>query len=183
MLQGDTFALRATAISDAEVIHRLENDLEAHLSGTPMPHLSRSVDAIRRHLEREADRPPQIGSDSQFVVTPVADSTAPVGVAALWGIDQYNRLAHIGVAIERDQRRRGAASESVRLLCEYGFRTRGLHRLEIDTLATNAGMRAVAQRIGFREEGCLRERHYMGSGQGDVIMYGLLRSEWTTTQA
>src|SRR4051812_11152546 len=43
----------------------------------------------------------------------------------------------------------------VRTLCEYGFRIRGLHRLQVETAEGNAAMARIASRVGFRQEGRL----------------------------
>src|SRR6266513_2327502 len=60
------------------------------------------------------------------------------GDALLWGIDLHNRMAHIGLGLRPAFRGRGLGTDVVRALCEYGFSVRGLHRLQIETLATNA---------------------------------------------
>jgi RimJ/RimL family protein N-acetyltransferase len=45
-----------------------------------------------------------------------------------------------------------------RALCHYGFRFRNLHRIELETLATNAAMRKLAESCGFVLEGIQREQ-------------------------
>ncbi len=69
------------------------------------------------------------------------------------------------------------------LLCHYGFRFRNLHRIELETLATNAAMRKLAERCGFVLEGIQREQAYDGDGFADIVLYGLLRQEWSARTA
>jgi RimJ/RimL family protein N-acetyltransferase len=78
------------------------------------------------------------------------------GAALLWAIDSHNRSAHLGLSLRPSFRGRGLGTDVVLALCEYGFAVRGLHRLQVDTLASNAAMISAAVRAGFAQEGTLR---------------------------
>jgi RimJ/RimL family protein N-acetyltransferase len=54
-----------------------------------------------------------------------------------------------------------------------------LRRLELETLASNTAMRRTAEACGFTHEGTQREREYDGDGFADMVIYGLLRRDWT----
>lgn len=62
------------------------------------------------------------------------------GEALLWAIDLHNRTAHLGLSLRPACRGRGLGTDVVVALCEYGFAVRGLHRLQVDTLASNTAM-------------------------------------------
>ena len=49
-----------------------------------------------------------------------------------------------------------------RVLCHYGFVIRGLHRLQITTLADNHAMIAAAVRAGFALQGTSRDVAWIG---------------------
>ena len=106
------------------------------------------------------------------------DVREPVGICSLWGIDLHNGLGHLGVQLVPSVRGRGFAVDAVRVLCHYAFVVRGLHRVGLETLASNEAMRAVATRCGFVEEGRVREVAYVLGERVDEVTYGLLRSEW-----
>lgn len=48
------------------------------------------------------------------------------GAIALWGIDTFNRSAHIGVELRPSFRGRGLGTDAVRVVCRYGPRVPGL---------------------------------------------------------
>jgi RimJ/RimL family protein N-acetyltransferase len=62
-------------------------------------------------------------------------------------------------------------------LCEYGFKIRGLHRIQIETLADNAAMRATAARAGFTEEGVRRKAAWVNGAFLDGVVLGRLADE------
>jgi RimJ/RimL family protein N-acetyltransferase len=101
------------------------------------------------------------------------------GDALLWGIDLHNRMAHIGLGLRPAFRGRGLGTDVVRALCEYGFTVRGLHRLQIETLATNAAMIQAAERVGFTREGTLRQAAWVTGAFLDEVILGLLSADWS----
>ena len=107
----------------------------------------------------------------------VADGTY-LGSGTLWGINAFNRYAHLGISLLPEVRGQGYGTEVIRLLCRYGFRNRNLRRLEIETLASNTAMRRTAETCGFTHEGTQREREYDGDDFVDMVVYGLLRRDW-----
>jgi len=74
---------------------------------------------------------------------------------------------------------RGLGTDVVLALCEYGFAVRGLHRLQVDTLASNAAMIGGAERAGFTLEGTLRGAAWVNGEFVDEVILGLLASDWT----
>jgi RimJ/RimL family protein N-acetyltransferase len=102
-----------------------------------------------------------------------------IGTCGLSGLDAFNQLGHLGISLLPAARNQGYGREMVRLLCHYGFRFRHLHRIELETLATNAAMRKLAESCGFVLEGIQREQAWDGDGFSDLALYGLLRQEWS----
>ena len=100
------------------------------------------------------------------------------GAALLWAIDSHNRSAHLGLSLRPSFRGRGLGTDVVLALCEYGFAVRGLHRLQVDTLASNAAMISAAVRAGFAQEGTLRGADWVGGEFVDEVILGLLASDW-----
>ena len=49
--------------------------------------------------------------------------------------------------------------------------------------ARNLPSIALAEKLGFKREGCLREHEMTHSGLCDLLIYGLLRKEWESAKA
>ncbi|MEJ8639448.1 GNAT family protein [Streptomyces sp. NPDC006475] len=106
------------------------------------------------------------------------DGGALVGTATLWGIDNHNRTAHIGLGLLPSSRGKGYGTDVVAVLCHYGFVVRGLHRLQIETLSDNAAMLRSAERNGFVREGVLRSSAWVMGTFLDEVLLGLLAQDW-----
>ena len=57
----------------------------------------------------------------------------------------------------------------------HAFYKLNLNRIWTGTVATNLGMRRVAEKIGMKEEGCFREGSFVQGEHHDIIMYSILR--------
>ncbi|MFD3678462.1 GNAT family N-acetyltransferase [Streptomyces sp. NPDC058613] len=106
------------------------------------------------------------------------DGGTLVGTAVLWGIDNHNRSAHIGLGMRPSSRGKGYGTDVVAALCHYGFVVRGLRRLQIETLADNAAMLRSAERNGFVREGVLRSSAWVMGEFLDEVLLGLLVEDW-----
>lgn len=86
-------------------------------------------------------------------------------------------IASLEYALGPAFRGRGVLTRALGALVAHLFSTTSLHRLEIQADAENAPSCALAERLGFRREGVLRDRLVYADGRGDQAVYALLRSE------
>ena len=74
-------------------------------------------------------------------------------------------------------RGRGLGSEVTRLVLAWAFSVLGVHRVELQTLASNTRAINCYLACGFRQEGVRRETELYPDGWKDFIMMGILRAE------
>jgi RimJ/RimL family protein N-acetyltransferase len=176
MIRHGKIALRAREDRDVDVLHReLYEDVENR---------SRSDHRPWRALPSGPNSPFAVQPDNETPVFSVEEAASGelAGVAALWGIDPHNRSGHLGLGLRPAFRGRGLGADAVRALCTYGFTVRGLHRLQVDTLADNAAMIGAAQRCGFVVEGTLRKSLWVYGHHLDQVVLGLLATEWAAQE-
>ena len=174
MLSAGQVGLRARDEADVAVLHaELYEDI-----------------ATRMRADSRPWRPITAGSAaSPYAVSEPRDDVAVfsvvelasgelAGEALLWAIDLHNRSAHLGVSLRPAFRGRGLGADVVVALCEYGFAVRGLHRLQVDTLARNTAMIRAAERAGFMHEGGLRQAAWVNGEFADEAILGLLAADW-----
>ncbi|MFD7166778.1 GNAT family N-acetyltransferase [Streptomyces violascens] len=82
----------------------------------------------------------------------------------------------LGYWAVKEQRGRGYSVEAAQALCDWGWGTLDVHRIEWWAMAGNTGSRAVAEKLGFTVEGTLRNRGIANDGKPhDWRVGGLLR--------
>ena len=88
------------------------------------------------------------------------------------------RCTEIGYWLGAEYEGRGVMTKACRYLCGYLFRELELNRIEIRCAETNVRSRAIPERLGFMQEGKLRQMGYTREGLVDYLIYGLLADEW-----
>src|SRR5262249_29961726 len=73
--------------------------------------------------------------------------------------------------------RRGLMSEAVRTLVAYCFKHLDTHRVEATIQPENVASIRLAERMGFRWEGVLRDRYFVDGTYRTVAMYALFAKE------
>lgn len=174
MLRAGKVGLRARDEADVAVLHaELYEDIATRVRADSRPW---------RPIPASSAASPYAVSDPRddhavFSVVELASGEL-AGEALLWAIDLHNRTAHLGVSLRPAFRGRGLGADVVQALCRYGFAVRGLHRLQVDTLAGNTAMIRAAAQAGFVREGRLRQAAWVSGGFADEVILGMLITDW-----
>jgi ribosomal-protein-serine acetyltransferase len=67
---------------------------------------------------------------------------------------------------------------AVRAVVDFAFGAWKLNRVTIQASVENVRSRAVPERLGFREEGVLREVERVGERHVDHVVYAMLAADW-----
>ena len=175
-LIGDTVYLRPLEIADAPTIAPWFNDPEVTrflLRHRPMSQYAEE-EFIRRLATNETD----------VIVGVVSKETDQlIGTTALHP-EYRNRSARFGIALgDKSAWGRGYGTEATRLIVHHAFATLNLNRVWLHVYEYNVRGQRVYEKIGFRVEGRLREDTYSDGRYWDVIVMGLVRSEWDATRS
>ncbi|HET6499864.1 MAG TPA: GNAT family protein [Amycolatopsis sp.] len=93
-------------------------------------------------------------------------------------IDSTARSAEVGYWLDSGFEGRGLATRAVTAVLDQAFGPLGLHRVELRTNPGNQRSRSVAERLGFTQEGLLREAAPFPGERRDEVVFGLLAREW-----
>lgn len=105
----------------------------------------------------------------------------PLGVTSLFELSRRDRRAATGTWLGREHWGTGANAESKALLFHLAFGVLGLERLTAYADVGHARSQGALDKLGFRREGVLRGWHRHPDGPHDLVVYGLLASEWSGT--
>ena len=102
-----------------------------------------------------------------------------IGLVNLDGLDWANSHAELGIALTSQKARgQGLAGEALELLISYCFLELGLYRVWARIIAGNLPSLQLFKRLGFIQEGALRQHVLRGGQRKDMLLFGLLRHEW-----
>jgi len=102
-----------------------------------------------------------------------------VGNVSLQNIEWINRRAEFAIIIgEKDYTGKGIATDAGRLIINYGFDRFNLNSIWLGVHAENRAAVAAYKKMGFIEEGRMRERFIRNDRCSDQILMSILRKEW-----
>ena len=103
---------------------------------------------------------------------------ATVGSVGLKNISHTMGYAEIGYGIGEVHQGRGIATLAVGLLVQMCFRESSLRKLLAYVHDKNLASCKVLQKLGFRQEGLLREHYLINGVPENELLFGLLKHEW-----
>ena len=106
---------------------------------------------------------------------------AMVGGVLFWPIDEKGRHVELGYWLASRAGGRGVITDAVAVLVDHCFEELDLNKVVIRCAARNAPSRGVPERLGFAEEGVLREHFFNDGEPHDLVVYSMLRSAWRTS--
>jgi len=106
-----------------------------------------------------------------------------LGTCTIFNVHAANRRGELGYALGSAYWRRGYMSEALTALLDYAFGPMQLRRLEADVDPRNAASLGLIGKLGFRQEGLLRERWNVAGEIQDTAFLGLLAREWQARRA
>jgi ribosomal-protein-alanine N-acetyltransferase len=129
--------------------------------------------SVRRFIARQ----PALRARGEFLGLAVTDDTRKpfLGQVMLHTFAWPHKRAEVGYWLVPQARGRGTGRTAVALLVDWAFAELDLDRIEITTTADNAAARALAQSVGFAEEGVMRARNHERGRRVDIVMLGRLR--------
>jgi RimJ/RimL family protein N-acetyltransferase len=111
----------------------------------------------------------------------IEDKTGlPVGSISTHDCDPRNGTFSYGIDIDPAHRRRGYASEAVRMVCRYYFDELRYQKVTVPIHADNPASIALHEALGFQREGVHRRMIYTLGHHINVLWYGLTREEFST---
>ena len=101
-----------------------------------------------------------------------------VGTIGLYNINWVHRLATWRIRLSPVVQGKGIGYEASSMVLEYGFNTLNLHKMQSSSFADNKAIIKLLQKLGCKEEGLLRSHFYNDGEYSDVILFGLLKSDF-----
>jgi ribosomal-protein-serine acetyltransferase len=101
-----------------------------------------------------------------------------VGVAGFNSINWSNNTAYIGYWLGEQYQGKGIMTKVVEALINYAFNHLHLNKVEVRAAVENKKSRSIPERLGFVNEGSIRQAEWLYDHYVDHTVYGVLANEW-----
>lgn len=101
-----------------------------------------------------------------------------IGAVTMNHVDLENRSTYLGYWLSTSAAGRGLMTSAVRVVVGILLRDRDFHRVVIAVDPRNVKSRAIPERLGFTQEGVLRDVYRHGDRYIDWVIYAMLAPDW-----
>ncbi|GAB1468732.1 GNAT family protein [Candidatus Cloacimonadota bacterium] len=109
----------------------------------------------------------------------LTESLKLIGISILKDIDLLNRSAETAIYIGSiSERGKGLSKEALNETLLFGFNNLGLHRIWLKVRNDNIAAYSLYKKIGFKDEGVLRDAAFKQGCYHDLSILSLLSSEF-----
>lgn len=171
----DSILLRQIDEDDAEELTALIDRNRAYLKEwLPWLDNSNGIHDTARFIGRSLE---QAADENGLTFGIVCDGKL-AGVIGQHYLDSLNRRTELGYWLDIDHQGRGVATRAAARLTDYAFTDQDCNRVILHCAAGNIKSRAIAERLGFVQEGILREAEWLYDHYVDLVAYSMLKSHW-----
>jgi ribosomal-protein-serine acetyltransferase len=176
-------------------IHKVDEDLSLKLVDlNDSDDMFRLVDSSRKHLKEWlgwVDYTKKVEDTKEFIQgcmrsyaenksmnTVILFKGEVVGTAGYNSIDWSNKTAYIGYWLHEDYQGNGIMTRVAKALMDYAFEFHNLNKVDIRAAVENKKSRSIPERLGFVQEGIIRQAEWLYDHFVDQVVYGMLYEEW-----
>lgn len=106
------------------------------------------------------------------------DDNVIIGTCCLGDFDEDAKRCEIGYHLAYKEWNKGFMTEALKAMICYAFEESDTHRIEAFVTPGNDASKTVLKKLGFVEEGLLRERDFFKGQYQDGIVFGMLRRDF-----
>lgn len=173
LLRGELVYLSSIKREDVPTFTRWFEDLDLQYLLFPMAVFPKTekdenewLDGIVRNNEKE------------FAIY-TTDGDQLIGTCGFDEPDKRNHIAELGISIgEKSYWGHGYGTDAMRVLLRFGFAEMNLHKIELQVYSFNHRAIRSYEKLGFQTEVTHRQAAYRDGQYHDILLMGLLQSEW-----
>ncbi|MBT8263361.1 MAG: GNAT family N-acetyltransferase [Bacteroidia bacterium] len=173
-LSGNKIILRALELTDLDFLYQLENDESVwEVSNTSTPY---SKYVLKQYLEN-AHRDIYEVKQLRLVIC-TSEKMKPIGFIDLFDFEPRHSRIGVGIVIFKDtDRRKGYASEALKLVADYSFSHLKVHQLFANISEDNHVSIKLFEKLGFELSGSKREWIISEKGFKNELFYQLIHDK------
>lgn len=172
---GSRVRLRAIEPEDDAYYRDFAQDI-AGARAVYMAEPPRSRGQLRKDIERLGLS--ETNDDCFALAIERIEGTGMIGAISTHRTSARTGTFSYGLAVAAAHRRHGYGREAARILLAYMFTERRYHKCLVEIHADNSASLRLHHRLGFAQEGLLREQEYLAGRHRDVVLMGLLGREF-----
>lgn len=177
MYMGKKVKLRDVRRDELGLIKEMINDaaVKENLSpGIPYPY---KEDDEEKWYESYSG----LGDTYNFAIEELKEG-AYIGNCGVNTVDWKNSVVEVGIFLGKEYLNRGYGTDAMKTLVKFIFEQMNINKVKLHVYSFNERARRCYEKVGFKEEGRLRQEIFRNGAYHDIICMGILRDEFLNMQ-
>jgi ribosomal-protein-serine acetyltransferase len=171
----DTISLELIDFHHAGPLYQLVKENRSHLRvWLPWVDYMRTPEDFKRYIDNSKQRYANHVETGYIIMA----NDSMIGRIGVYNIDMHNKHASIGYWLDQQWMGKGIITNACKAVITLAFKELGLNRIEIRCGTENYKSQAIAERLGFKKEGIIRQGEFVNSRFIDLLVYAVLKEEW-----
>jgi ribosomal-protein-alanine N-acetyltransferase len=173
-METERLLLRQLTSEDTDFVFRHYSDVAVTrylLDEPPVTEYAQAQEIVRFYAE------PVGATHNRWVMIRKSDQL-PIGTCGYHKWDKRHLRAEIGYDLGSTFWGQGYMTEALRAVLSNGFERMRLHRIDALVYVENDRSIRLLQRLGFKQEGMLRDYFYLDGKFHDHYLFALLQKDW-----
>ncbi|WP_155590992.1 GNAT family N-acetyltransferase [Lysinibacillus cavernae] len=172
-LAGHSITLQQMALADLEAFVAIESENTSLLLANdeiPFPHTVEDHTAFFHGIS---------GKKEEFIFGIYEKTTNDlIGSCGVYSVNWQNSTCAVGISIGQQWHGHGYGTDAMRTLIDFIFDYMAVQKIKLQVFSFNKAAIRSYEKCGFTKEGILRQELFRFGTFHDVLLFGLLRSEW-----
>ncbi len=173
MLRGKKVKLRTMELGDIKELDRLQKTGDVLYNLTTWLPISDSLASQEKHMGEKIQKKKCL--EPEFVITTLDDTV--IGCTGISRADYNNSNAMVHIFVGADHTGKGYGTDAMEQLVDFIFSEMNLDRVYLTVFAYNERAIKSYRKVGFLEEGRLREHLFRDGKYHDVVQMAILKDE------
>lgn len=172
-LKGENMFLRALELADLDFLYKLENDESLwEVSNTSTPYSKYILNQYLENSHRDIYDVKQLR-----LVICKSENEAVIGFIDLFDFDPKHNRVGVGIVIfSEGDKRKGFASEALKLTCDYAFMHLKVHQVFAGITEENEGSIHLFEKAGFERTGIKKDWIFSKGNYKSEYIYQLIHN-------
>jgi RimJ/RimL family protein N-acetyltransferase len=179
MIPGETINLRAVERHDVSLLHRWFND-PVVMAGWGWSAAVRSIQSVAGQVEDWLARETAFDRPEALIAESLAGD--PIGLIIARVDRSEARSVELSLLVDADHWGQGIGMDMMQTILDACFGGWGVHRIGVRVEEGNERALALYRRLGFVDEGRLRQAAFRDGRHTDLLLFGQLAAEWATRE-
>jgi ribosomal-protein-alanine N-acetyltransferase len=172
-ITGLRILLRPVTLTDAPIINRWHNDPEI------IQKARAGIEKTTMQQEKDDIKTARGSIDQAYHLIVTKSNNTPIGFLRIHIIDKHSGNVWLRIIIgDKNSRGKGYAADALKVYLKWIFNKLGMHRVTLECYATNKRAIKFYRKIGFKQEGTLREAVLINGKFRNIISLGMLHHDF-----